>query len=76
MSLQVPLSSLSLEDTFIMMDALEADLPTIKRVNVPIVLEIGSGSGCVSSFIAHALDSGGGRSHSAHSSILLHRYQS
>ncbi|KAG5654028.1 hypothetical protein H0H81_008043 [Sphagnurus paluster] len=43
------------EDTFLLLDALEADQHDLKRLRPLISLEIGSGSGCVSAFIAKIL---------------------
>ncbi|KAF9015035.1 S-adenosyl-L-methionine-dependent methyltransferase [Cyathus striatus] len=43
------------EDTFLLLDALEQDEEALKRSNPIICLEIGSGSGCVSSFIGKIL---------------------
>ncbi|KAI9218383.1 methylase [Blastocladiella britannica] len=41
------------EDTFLFLDALEDEMDTVLRpLNPAIALEIGSGSGCVSSFLA------------------------
>lgn len=39
------------EDTFLLLDALEADKDFLRRRNPRICLEIGSGSGCVSAFL-------------------------
>ncbi|KAF7339988.1 ERF1 methyltransferase catalytic subunit mtq2 [Mycena venus] len=39
------------EDTFILLDALEQDAEQLKSMTPRISLEIGSGSGCVSSFL-------------------------
>ena len=43
------------EDTFLFLDALESDQSLLKEFSFPTVLEIGSGSGCVSSFLAKML---------------------
>ncbi|EKM83488.1 hypothetical protein AGABI1DRAFT_116996 [Agaricus bisporus var. burnettii JB137-S8] len=43
------------EDTFLLLDALESDAESLRFLKPLICLEIGSGSGCVSSFIAHIL---------------------
>ncbi|KAF5377490.1 hypothetical protein D9615_005118 [Tricholomella constricta] len=43
------------EDTFLLLDALEADEQELKQLRPRITLEIGSGSGCVSAFIAKIL---------------------
>ncbi|RKO92252.1 S-adenosyl-L-methionine-dependent methyltransferase [Blyttiomyces helicus] len=51
------------EDTFLFLDALEADLPLLKALDPAVCLEIGSGSGCVITFLATLL----GR----HSSLYL-----
>ncbi|KAF9071358.1 S-adenosyl-L-methionine-dependent methyltransferase [Rhodocollybia butyracea] len=45
------------EDTFLLLDALEADLDDLKAMNATLFLEVGSGSGCVSAFAAHILGS-------------------
>ncbi|KIJ45657.1 hypothetical protein M422DRAFT_59809 [Sphaerobolus stellatus SS14] len=44
------------EDTFILLDALEQDADELKELKPTICLEIGSGSGCVSTFITQILD--------------------
>ncbi|KAJ7275418.1 S-adenosyl-L-methionine-dependent methyltransferase [Mycena haematopus] len=41
------------EDTFILLDALEQDAEQLKSLSPRISLEIGSGSGCVSSFLGN-----------------------
>ncbi|KAJ3715732.1 S-adenosyl-L-methionine-dependent methyltransferase [Lentinula raphanica] len=38
------------EDTFLMLDALEADAEELRSMNASVFLEVGSGSGCVSAF--------------------------
>ncbi|KAF8342884.1 S-adenosyl-L-methionine-dependent methyltransferase [Cantharellus anzutake] len=43
------------EDTFILLDALEKDMEILKEGPPLICLEIGSGSGCVSTFLASIL---------------------
>ncbi|KIM48326.1 hypothetical protein M413DRAFT_16282 [Hebeloma cylindrosporum] len=43
------------EDTFLLLDALEADADRLKELNPTICLEVGSGSGCVTSFIGGIL---------------------
>lgn len=43
------------EDTFILLDALEADSERLRSLVPSIVLEIGSGSGCVSAFLGALL---------------------
>ncbi|KAJ3567159.1 hypothetical protein NP233_g6550 [Leucocoprinus birnbaumii] len=43
------------EDTFLLLDALESDADELKKSKALICLEVGSGSGCVSSFIAQIL---------------------
>ncbi|CAL1696248.1 unnamed protein product [Somion occarium] len=43
------------EDTFILLDALEQDADELRNMQPSISLEIGSGSGCVSSFIGTIL---------------------
>ncbi|KJA26088.1 hypothetical protein HYPSUDRAFT_159834 [Hypholoma sublateritium FD-334 SS-4] len=43
------------EDTFLLLDALEEDAESLKRSKPTICLEIGSGSGCVTSFIGNIL---------------------
>ncbi|KXN83627.1 eRF1 methyltransferase catalytic subunit mtq2 [Leucoagaricus sp. SymC.cos] len=43
------------EDTFLLLDALESDAQDLKNSKPLICLEVGSGSGCVSSFIAQIL---------------------
>ncbi|ESO05908.1 hypothetical protein HELRODRAFT_64578 [Helobdella robusta] len=45
------------EDTFLLLDALEKDELQIKSIQPLICLEVGSGSGCVSSFVAAMLGS-------------------
>ncbi|KAJ1476642.1 S-adenosyl-L-methionine-dependent methyltransferase [Baffinella frigidus] len=40
------------EDTFLFMDALEADLPFIQEMKPTVVLELGTGSGTISAFLA------------------------
>ncbi|KAG8920174.1 hypothetical protein FRC01_000889 [Tulasnella sp. 417] len=45
------------EDTFILLDALEQDADYLKSLNPRLCLEIGSGSGCVLSFLAAVLGS-------------------
>jgi release factor glutamine methyltransferase len=45
------------EDTFILMDALEAHITSLPNTNKPfIVVELGCGSGCVSTFVGLALE--------------------
>ncbi|KAG5648234.1 hypothetical protein DXG03_006192 [Asterophora parasitica] len=43
------------EDTFLLLDALEADEHQLSALGALVSLEIGSGSGCVSAFIAKIL---------------------
>ncbi|SJX62089.1 related to MTQ2-Putative S-adenosylmethionine-dependent methyltransferase [Sporisorium reilianum f. sp. reilianum] len=43
------------EDTFILLDALEADASSLTTTSSPLCLEIGSGSGIVTSFLSHIL---------------------
>lgn len=43
------------EDTFLFLDALEADAGDLKELKALICLEVGSGSGCISSFVAQIL---------------------
>ncbi|GJE85900.1 S-adenosyl-L-methionine-dependent methyltransferase [Phanerochaete sordida] len=43
------------EDTFILLDALEQDADELREVKPRVCLEIGSGSGCVSSFVGAIL---------------------
>lgn len=45
------------EDTFLVLDALEQDMDWLLARNPTICLEIGSGSGCISTFLAHVLGS-------------------
>lgn len=45
----------SLEDTFLMLDALEQDLAFLLKRQPSLALEIGSGSGCAITFLARAL---------------------
>lgn len=40
------------EDTFLLLDALEKDMEHLKRIQAGIVLEIGSGSGLVTTFVS------------------------
>ncbi|KAH6917440.1 methylase, partial [Coprinopsis sp. MPI-PUGE-AT-0042] len=44
------------EDTFLLLDALEADQQALKASKPLICLEVGSGSGCVSSFLTKILE--------------------
>jgi release factor glutamine methyltransferase len=47
------------EDSFILLDALENEIPLLRqtsseilaRGNLPLVIEVGSGSGCISAFL-------------------------
>lgn len=43
------------EDTFILLDALEQDADYLRQLSPLVCLEIGSGSGCVSAFVAKIL---------------------
>jgi len=43
------------EDTFLFMDALQAELPDLRDSQPRIVLELGCGSGCVTAFLASHL---------------------
>ncbi|CAF98196.1 unnamed protein product [Tetraodon nigroviridis] len=43
------------EDTFLLMDALEKDAETLQRVSPAVCLEVGSGSGVVSAFLASVI---------------------
>ncbi|KAF6766096.1 methylase [Ephemerocybe angulata] len=43
------------EDTFLLLDGLEADLDALKAAEPRICLEIGSGSGCISAFLSKIL---------------------
>ncbi|KAF4622943.1 hypothetical protein D9613_001674 [Agrocybe pediades] len=43
------------EDTFLFLDALEEDAESLKNMHASICLEVGSGSGCVTSFIGKIL---------------------
>ncbi|KAF8905451.1 S-adenosyl-L-methionine-dependent methyltransferase [Gymnopilus junonius] len=43
------------EDTFLLLDALEEDAKSLKSINPGICLEVGSGSGCVTSFLGKVL---------------------
>ncbi|XP_077198610.1 methyltransferase HEMK2 isoform X2 [Paroedura picta] len=45
------------EDTFLLLDALELDAEKLRRANVEICLEVGSGSGVVSTFVASLIES-------------------
>lgn len=47
------------EDTFALMDALEEDAKEI--ANATLCVEIGSGSGCVSAFVAQMVGTSAGR---------------
>ncbi|XP_042314314.1 methyltransferase N6AMT1 [Sceloporus undulatus] len=40
------------EDTFLLLDALEADAEELRRASIDICLEVGCGSGVVSTFLA------------------------
>ncbi|CAI4226390.1 unnamed protein product [Auanema sp. JU1783] len=44
------------EDTFLLLDAIEKDIQKLKQIEPSIVLEIGSGTGVVSTFVNKALD--------------------
>ncbi|KAJ3996049.1 S-adenosyl-L-methionine-dependent methyltransferase [Lentinula boryana] len=46
------------EDTFLMLDALEADAEELRSMDAAVFLEVGSGSGCVSAFAGKILGSG------------------
>ncbi|KAL1697487.1 S-adenosyl-L-methionine-dependent methyltransferase [Schizophyllum commune] len=43
------------EDTFLLLDALEADASALRAMKPTVALEIGSGSGCVSAFLGKIL---------------------
>ncbi|KAJ4473882.1 putative methylase [Lentinula aciculospora] len=43
------------EDTFLLLDALEADAEELKTMSASVFLEVGSGSGCVSAFAGRIL---------------------
>ncbi|KAK7694274.1 hypothetical protein QCA50_001454 [Cerrena zonata] len=45
------------EDTYILLDALEEDAKELREIRPLVSLEIGSGSGCVTSFIGSILGS-------------------
>ncbi|KAK0465245.1 S-adenosyl-L-methionine-dependent methyltransferase [Desarmillaria tabescens] len=45
------------EDTYLLLDALEQDADRLKGLNGAVCLEVGSGSGCVSSFLGSVLGS-------------------
>ncbi|KAL0950755.1 hypothetical protein HGRIS_007523 [Hohenbuehelia grisea] len=45
------------EDTFLLLDALEKDAQELRQLKPQVCLEIGSGSGCVSSFLGALLPS-------------------
>lgn len=53
------------EDTFALLDALEQDADDLRSVAPRLVVEIGSGSGCVSSFVASILAAGTGKQEAA-----------
>ncbi|XP_032063724.1 methyltransferase N6AMT1 [Aythya fuligula] len=46
------------EDTFLLLDALESDAARLRDAGIAICLEIGSGSGVVSTFLASIIGSG------------------
>ena len=48
------------DDTFLLCDALEQDRASLQALLLPTALEIGSGSGCVITFLALLLKEGGG----------------
>lgn len=52
-----PAVLVDIEDTFILLDALEQDAAHLRSTNPLICLEIGSGSGCVSAFLAKLIGS-------------------
>ncbi|KAJ3846744.1 putative methylase [Lentinula lateritia] len=43
------------EDTFLLLDALEADAEELRSMKAAVFLEVGSGSGCVSAFVGKIL---------------------
>lgn len=43
------------EDTFLLLDSLEKDLERLQKMNATLCLEIGSGSGCVITFLSKLL---------------------
>ncbi|EJD55085.1 hypothetical protein AURDEDRAFT_93740 [Auricularia subglabra TFB-10046 SS5] len=45
----------AVEDTFILLDALEQDADILRAMKAPICVDIGSGSGCVSAFLGSIL---------------------
>jgi release factor glutamine methyltransferase len=44
-----------MEDTFLLLDALEEDLQALEALNPQLICEIGSGSGCVITFLSMLL---------------------
>lgn len=45
------------EDTYLLLDALEQDAEELRELDGAVCLEVGSGSGCVSSFLGSILGS-------------------
>ena len=48
-------NAIDAEDTFLFLDALEQELDFLKALDPRITLEIGPGSGCVSTFLGQHL---------------------
>ena len=53
--IMINLTYLWIEDTFLLIDVMEKDMTEIRLMSPTFVLEIGSGSGCVVTFMAKNL---------------------